>query len=866
MRKYLLAFVVYAGFAFSLQEDTDFPDRFVRQMLLWVKHYPQEKVYLHTDRDHYEAGDKIWLRAYLTNSCTHQLSALSSYVYVELRDRQDSLYTRIKLGRRDSVFAGYMPLPEKLAQGDYSLRAYSFWMQNAGDDYIFRKKIRVLNPRDTKVRTEVIGEQTAKGWMARVRFFNSRQEPYEKVWVEYTLDDKMKVARTDEKGEIWLNMDAAAYGRKIKFRFQEGIPFDFSRYLYLPDPTGDFDVTFMPEGGDLLQGCRQVVAFKAIGKDGLSREVDGVIVNDKDEQVALVHSLHKGMGACELQVEPGRRYYGIFTSADSVQKRFALPEPKADAIALKLQISSDMLGYTVLAADSTIMTDDLYLVGHIKGVPLVCQPVRLGDQGNIALKKLPEGIFHLLLMNSGGEVLSQRLTFVRHRERPEISLTTARTNYAIREPVRLNIQLDGRCPENRCGSFSVAVTDDSQVEQDSLRDHILSYLLLTSDLKGYIEEPARYFRDNTILTRRYLDLLMLTQGWTRFQVEKIVRGEFDSLQYYVERGQAISGKVKNFWGKEAERANLVLLSTSGIFRMVEADSAGCFMIDGIAFPDSTSFMLQGKSKRGRRSVEVVVDKEKFLKPSVNLPVRVGKQMGEDDFYKRFSKDYYYDNGIKVYVLDEAVVKRTVTPKTWSFYDRVADYRLDSTRLAGMQTMDMRFVLQEIPGIEAWGDSVTRFGKSVYLLVNDFEENFQRVLLMQPRDLVSIVYIHPPMSVTFWGAKAENGAIVITTNPNFVPREIPKLNMVAFSLLGYQRKAEFYMPHYEVDSIRMALADTSDLRRTIYWNPRVVTDVAGKGECFFTTSDSDGPYTVIIEGILNDGTICRKEQKFRFRPQ
>lgn len=79
----------------------------------------------------------------------------------------------------------------------------------------------------------------------------------------------------------------------------------------------------------------------------------------------------------------------------------------------------------------------------------------------------------------------------------------------------------------------------------------------------------------------------------------VLQERYDTLNYYMERGQAISGKVKNFWGKDASEANLILLSNTGLVQIVHADTNGRFMIDGIAFPDSTRFMLQGKSKRGR---------------------------------------------------------------------------------------------------------------------------------------------------------------------------------------------------------------------------------------------------------------------------
>ncbi len=860
---FCLVAVVCVLSAFVAPENDSFPERLVQRLVQLVQRQPQEKVYLHTDRDHYDAGERVWFRAYLTNSVNHRRSEFSRYVYVELRDRQDSLYARVKLALRDSIFAGYMPLPKRLPQGDYFLRSYTYWMQNAGDEYIFRKKIRVINPEDSKVQTEVTYEDTDKGQVAKIRFFNSRKEPYGKVFVDYTRNNKLKRDRTDDDGYMYVKVDSTDFGKRLKVQFQDGGPIEYRGTVFLPDLRKDFELTFMPEGGDLLVGCQQTVAFKAIGCDGLSRKVTGVVVNKEGEQVAFLQSLHKGMGAFELVVEPGQEYTAVVKYED-MEKQFALPKPTVHGMALKVVSNAEILGYALLGADSVPLKEDLFFVAHSRGVPLVCQPIEVGDKGKLPLVKLPEGILHLLVMDSKGEVYTQRLCFVRKGNRPELLLQTDQEAYGVREPVYVDVQVVADSSQVLKGSFSVAVTADGKCERDSLAGNILSDLLLTSDLKGYIEDPALYFKDNRVITRRFLDLLMMTQGWTRFDVQKILKQEYDSLRYYMERGQAISGKVKNFWGKDAGNANLILLGTNGLFQLVNADTSGFFMIDGIAFPDSTKFVLQGRNKKGRRNVEVVVDQDEYLSPSVKWPFGGELMSREEDFFKKFARDYYYDNGIKVYVLDEAVVKRKVPKKSSSFYDGMADYNLDSAKLASMENMDMRMVLQEIPGIEAWGDSVTRFGKSIYLMVNDFEEEFSYILNMTPRDLVSISFIRSPMSGTLFGEKAANGAIIITTNPNFVPRDAPKLNMVTFSMLGYQRKAEFYMPHYEVDSVRMALKDSVDYRTTIYWNPAVRTDESGKAKFFFTTSDGYGPYTMIIEGILNDGTVCRKEKKIKLR--
>lgn len=116
--------------------------RMARQAELW----PLEKIHVTTDRASYMPGDRVWLRAHLADA-GNRPSAISRYVYAELVSPGGELMRRIML-RPDSlgVFAGHIDLQEALPEGDYTLRAYTRYMQNAGEDSFFRKTLRVLDP------------------------------------------------------------------------------------------------------------------------------------------------------------------------------------------------------------------------------------------------------------------------------------------------------------------------------------------------------------------------------------------------------------------------------------------------------------------------------------------------------------------------------------------------------------------------------------------------------------------------------------------------------------------------------------------------------------------------------------------------
>lgn len=862
MKKFfcILAMAIIAC-AFTLPVNDPFATNILRNFLLRAKVQPQEKIYLHTDRDHYQAEDKIWFRAYMLDAVTHKPSENSRYVYVELVDRLDSVRQRVKISGTDSVYSGYIPLPKKIEQGEYFLRAYTYWMQNQGENFIFKKKIRIVNVNDSRVITNIVYAQGKEGEVVEIHLKNSRDVVYGKAFVEYKINGNLKIQRADDQGVIRINSKDIGKNRNLFLKFKDADPLEFERSIYIPERSADFDLQFFPEGGNLMAGNMQTVAFKAIGTDGLGKDVEGVLYNEKDEFVAAIKSMHKGMGGIDFTPEAGQRYHAVVTSADSVKKRIDLPLPKNDALALKVWMRDTVLNYAVLLGDSTNVQEDLYLMVLSRGVPLLCAPLTR-TVGRLPLNVLPEGVVQLVLMNSKYDIYSQRLCFVRKKERPELSVEMNKQTYIARDLASMTVKVDREDGQLE-GSFSVAVTDDVQSDQDSLvEDNILSNILLTSDLKGYVEEPAFYFRNVNRSTERMLDMLMLTQGWTRFDLPKVMRGELSEPPYYLEKGQAISGIVKNFWGKDAGNAQLLIFSTTGVIQSTVADSSGHFVVDGIAFPDGTQFVVQAQNKKGGKSVEVKVDKDQFLKPAVNYPYNTQSVNENNRFYEKYAKDFYYDNGMKVYVLDEVTVKRKKESKAYSMYDHMATYGLDSAKLASMDVMDIRQVFEEIPGIrvDEGNREVVKLSKPLAFYVNDIKEEYDYVMTMNPKDLLNISLIDGSQAGVIIGPEAANGALVITTNPNFVRSDKVKLDMAVISFLGYQKKAEFYVPKYDVDSVRQALAKITDSRPTIYWNPDVRTDASGKAEFSFFTSDSYGPYTLIMEGVLNDGTVCRKVRR------
>ena len=872
MRKVFLIFALFLAI-YAFKEISEFEKQVAGNFGYMLQNLPQEKVYLHTDKSTYTVGENVWFRAYQVHAAVNVPMVHSRFIYVDLVDKRDSLVRRVKVMERDSSFYGQLALPEGLQQGEYCLRAYTYNMQNLGGDFIYRKKIRVINPKDTRLWVDVTYEKRGRNsYVAKIRLTDNAGEPYVHLPVVYLAGERVNsysedLARTDRDGVFQVRIDTTV--KTIALRSGDYAEVDFTRDIHVPKMIDDFDVQFFPEGGHLLTGNWQTVAFKAIGQDGRAVDATGAVYQDSIV-IAEVATEHDGMGAFRIPVMPGHKYHALMRLANGQEERFDLPAPNDKGWGLAVTATDSVVEYDVLKGPEAELPDSLYVLLHSRGVVFAMQPVQGKMKGKIDPESLPEGIVNILLIDGGYNVYSQRIFFHKFKTRPELEIVTSRPSYAARDLVEMEIGFEEACAEFLEGSFSLTVTDDQKVVQDSLEDNILSNLLLTSDIRGYVDNPGYYFNDTSALVDRHLDLVMLTHGWTRFDPSRVARGEYPAQKYEVERGQVISGKVRNFWGSKSKGAEILLVSNRKHFRSVRTDGTGHFEVDSIAFPEGTEFFVQATNHKGKRNVSVDLDGDNLLPPLYGLPNTISEKAEEDAFLKRFSQDYYYEDGIKVYVLDEVMIAAKKKTKAYSFYDNVATNTLDSADIAEYAHDDWYMLMQRLPGfaIERGEDGLehfTRFGKEVYTLVNDVEEEVSDIVRIPLKAVKQVSYLDPSSAMVFFGsgtgedsdkrAHAANGALIISIDRGY---QIPRLghrNTSAFVPLGYQEPAAFYVPKYDVDSVRRD--NRYDVRTTIYWNPVIKLAPRQRQKVSFYTADVYGSYSVILEGVTKNGIVCRK---------
>ena len=794
-------------------------DRIVRNFNNQLSVFPQEKIHLHTDRDVYVSGEKIWFKAYIADAHTHLHPTHSRYVYVELISPVDTLIHRVMVRPTDGMFYGNLPLTEYVPTGNYTLRAYTRYMENMGDGYFFKKNIRIEN------------------LAASV----NQQRP------------------TAHRGTL----------------------------------KDDYSVSFFPEGGNLPEGVLCQVAFKAININGYPETVSGMLIDENGAAIASVKTFHAGMGVFEYIPEAGKRIFLKCSNANGLEKQFALPQPNPQACALSAYSSDNTL---LIEVNRSVHAPDIpcFLLVHCRGAVLYFsewdteKECILFDED-----EFPAGIIHFILFDKEMNPLSERLVFSKNYDEAKIEFHTDKEIYARREKVETTLSLSPS-PVGRDGEgwshFSIAVTDDKDISVDKTTT-ILSSLLLSSELRGYIENPAWYLQDNTE-SAIALDYLMLTHGWRRYNIPEVVKGTPRQPQIPYQTSQEISGSVKSLTrSRLAPNSEISILTKEGDFGLTSTDEKGAFKFSDFEYPDSTSFFVQALNSRGSNSVELVLDDESFPAPihatqSPHLTPALSKGEGElepNAFITKAEQRSRYDEDMWVIHLGEVEVtaqriEKKEEPRLhyWANANSDETIRIEETQRSAVRTVTDLLRMTAGAGVSVSANGTVNIrGAGSLMLAYPPLVLIDGIPVEWP-DSMSSVYDSPLESVTVhdiesidvfkganpFGVRGAGGAISITTRRGGSDniRESQDFNYTVYTPLGYQKPVEFYAPNYE--TLEAKHLTIPDFRTTIFWKPDIVITDSGEARFEFYTSDFPTTYSVVIEGLTADGQIVRQVEQIR----
>ncbi len=794
---------------------SDPADSIVDRLTNYIANYWQEKVYLHFDKPYYSTGETIWFKSYLVNAVTHRPEPRSGLLYADLIDPNGQVIAQRRLKVVDGGAAGDFALPDSVS-GTYRVRAYTQWMRNFDAGYFFTQSFPVWSTDSTAIGQTI------------------QQE-----------------SRVEDKSFVY-----------------EG-----QRSL--------IDLQFFPEGGELTDGLTSLVAFKAVGPDGKSMEVTGEVVNQNREAVTTFKTHHQGMGAFILKPMVGETYIAQ-VELEGVPLEFPLPEVRPQGYALRVSHtgSHDEVKVTVHATPG-LEAGGGTLVAHRRGLVFAAFEVPEGDSilvADLAKSVFPSGICHLTFFDATGNPHCERLLYPHLPSLPMAIIERPSSPFAPRQRVALPIALRDTSGQRISGRASLTVTNPREVVYESYTDDIRSYLLFSSDLKGFIEQPTYYLEDTSAAGYRARDYLMLTQGWRRFRWSDVLSDSVATFPYLAEQGFTVGGRLVNYYQREKPAPGTIsmIMMNQAFVSEGDTDSLGRFAFVDNQFEDSIEVILQarrkvGKKEKLRQDVAILLDEPAPLPFTPVLRPRITPTLAMMNEYLNRRRqinqvDSAYDFDNDVIVLEGVEVKGRRDQRNDPFYRASQLYGEPSHRLvmdsiAGTESaMSVFDLLYRVPGVRVVGtfpnqtafirgmSSINGSNEALFL-VDGIPGDAEMVNSISVRDVYYVDVLKGP-SAAMYGSQGANGAVAVYTRrgSNATPRG-GRQGIINFTHPGYSATREFYAPRYDTQKPEHV---KPDLRSTLFWEPNIVFDESGQATVSLYTSDQPGTYEVRLEGLTQQG--------------
>jgi len=636
-----------------------------------------------------------------------------------------------------------------------------------------------------------------------------------------------------------------------------------------PNDQPDIDVQFFPEGGNLVSGVENRIAFKAIDQTGRSVEVEGEVIDDENQVVSTFKSTHQGMGSFKTFIWANKIYTARLKSP-VLSKTFKLPASQEKGYMMQLVDAGASVKVFIYnnedkAPEKPILFN---LVGQSRGEAYFAAKGEIKANTvttSIPKSKFPRGIAQITLFDGEGRPQCERLIFVNNDSRLIVGLGLNKDSYSTRDKVEIAIDVTNEKKEPVTGSFSLSVYDKNSIdEQEKYPVTIEDYLLLTSDLTGYIENPGYYFKDKGHETAQNLDLLMMTQGWRRFAWNQVLNSELPPLNYYAEKGLTFTGKLtKSGTSKPLANSKLKLTSTQGEIILTETDAEGGFYTDAFTHVDSTNITIIADNVKGKQvEFDIQVNPFNQSPPSAYVfPFYGGKQAKEflDQVAKREESEKSFNLEKDIRLLDAVEVQSDridERPRANRIYG-TPSASVDMKEIRGQMYTHIFQVLQaRVPGVTIRGTPpnmsiMLRSGANSgapLLLLDGTPVDAEAVSSVNPGDVQTVDVLKGTAAAIF-GSRGQNGVVAIYTKRGEGTAVVESKNeQVRYP--GFYASREFYSPAYDVPS---EFHSRADLRTTLYWNPLIETDEKGKAQVTFHTSDIPGDYEIVIQGISYSGT-------------
>lgn len=828
----------------QLSPEADSLAKFVRNIVTFNQMYPQEKVYLHFDNTGYYMGETIWFKAYVVNPINNRPNILSRVLYVELLSPEGRVLQTQKLKIENGQCNGQFSLAELLHAGYYEVRAYTALMLNWENAPIFSRVFPIFNAPQTEGK-------------------------------DMYRDSRMQ-----------------------KISHSERLPQTRAK---APQNKVNVNITFFPEGGNMIEGVASNVAFKVTDKNGNPLTANGKIYNHNGEEVTTWETEHQGMGSISITPGRGETYYAEVAGHSDKMQRFALPTTQKEGYVMTINnMEDDTLRLRIIRPTGYQKEEALGISAMCRGQVILFNQVEWNNQDTFEMNwpkdKLIEGVCQFTLFNTIGQIYAERLAFIPPRKGVKFQINGNKEFYQPKEPIELNFKLTDfdNNPLTTIFSLSVRDADTETPSNKNNAGNISANLLLGSDLKGYIHDVDYYLEADDAKHRRAVDLLLCTQGWRRYDWEQMVKPEQFKVKYPAEEGIVIMGDLTSLFRnriKKGANIKVYLYNGAGEQRSgsCQTDEEGKFAF--LAEDFNGRWTMHIVTKEGDKQKEMNVNLKKLPKPqgrpydkeettlfslsdnnkaNIVIPDTLSPYEAEDEqrwenllptvkieSEKEWQTEFVRKWNNMIYDMEDERLNMDDTGENYlvEFYkwlentNQYFTYNYSINDSTGDADIDARYKGRPVRFF------INRIGTTgKWFVENDISIDISSLTI---NDVEAIAINDKPnaeMAMIRAGLDSfdiNNNSVLITVfvrNDYFRHKEYKGQRKT--KIQGFSTPYQFYIPDYTYAD----LPDEKDFRRTLYWAPYIITNKQGEASVKFFNTPNGKRIKVNAETITFSGMM------------
>ncbi|MBN2610878.1 MAG: hypothetical protein JXB00_04900 [Bacteroidales bacterium] len=841
--KYFISTFLLVILISGQKNETGLPEVLVENAEKYNRAFPSEHVYLITDKTFYKPGEELWFRAIAENTLNGK--ELGSDLNIKLLDVFGKQVLNLRYPLIDNESKGYLMLPAYLTEGKYRLIGYTGWMKNLPVNSAFCREIIISKNIDRHFNLSVSFPEylyyPGSDIMASVKLSSPDKNPLPNTKFSFICRSQKRIiyhgrSQTDENGNCSISFELPPETDSdllwIEFTVKHKKKSETFVEL-LPVRRKNIEIQFLPEGGKLIAGYENKVAFKAIDSYGFPVDIEGFLMDETGKQINRVRSSYLGLGV--FTFKPGNHRYR-FRIIKPVTENVFYPLPEVSSGEILLNYSGNNkedISFLLQTADDKNLTKATIVLEQNGKIVWAAGTEFSGSQRIKApLGLFTEGIIKCTLLDDSANIIASR-NIAAPAQKPEKTLEVNLLKDTYGKKEKVFIELKNPSALNISTTISVCKSNRISSSEISLQDYLHYYIWLK-------EAKPAYFSQS--LTDENLDLIMLTHTVKSLPLSGLYNyGYKYSLPYYNQDG--ITGQVVDKKNNPLENAKVKIIHTPDL-RIFQASSdvRGIFNVKfdnriinydllNVAIADETGRSIENYSiydlysenittnsytNKEEWQFEQLLDLIKYKNP---LLLYSGKYShGKEKRKKAYTgKGYNY--------------------KKYSLYQSVADI------ISEMKSY--KLVNGEIVFIGHENSAGTQHGALIVVDGIALGTSADILNSISPKDIRDISISTSPADIQRYSARNSMGVIELFTLRSDESTSLGTMHEIQKDILMLDH--EFYSPDYSIDNI-----PGFDSRTTLLWKPELnlasnstenisfyTSDIQGSYICTFTVMDSKG---------------------------